>query len=237
MAIVEWDKEERPRERLLARGPESLTDTEILSLTIGAGTEEKSALEISRELITVFGGLRGVINTEQDELKKISGLGPVTISQISVAMELGRRYLEEKMQDKAVMTDPESVNDYLGINLRDREREVFAVLFLDNRHQVIKYEEIFQGTVDRASVHPREIVKRVLHHNAAAVIIAHNHPSGVAEPSPSDKDITKKIEAALHQIDVRLLDHIVIGDGEYVSFGNRGLISEKKPEQYASIEI
>ncbi len=215
---------ERPREKLLHQGVGALSDAELLAIFLRTGVPGKSAVDISRELIKRFGDLRGVLNANQSQICRTQGLGPVKFSYMQAALELGRRFLGQKIQRQDVMTNPESVNDFLSFHLRDRGQEIFAVLFLDNRHQVIKYKEMFQGTLGSASVHPREIIKQVLHYNAAAIIIAHNHPSGVAEPSQSDADITVKIQKALQLIDVRLLDHIIVGDGEFVSLSNRGII-------------
>ncbi len=224
MTIKEWPESERPREKLLRRGAGSLSDAELLAIFLRTGVRGKSAVDVSRDLISEFGDLRGVLTANQDVFCRIPGLGPVKFLHMQAALELGKRFLALKIRRRDVMTDPDSVNDFLSLNLRDRSREVFAVLFLDNRHQVIEYEEMFKGTLDSAPVHPREIVKKVLHHNAAAIIIAHNHPSGVAEPSQSDADITIKIQKALQLINVRLLDHIIVGDGEFVSLSNRGII-------------
>ncbi len=224
MTIKEWPELERPREKLLHQGASALSDAELLAIFLRTGVSGKSAVDISRELIKKFGDLRGVLTAKQADFCEIPGLGPVKFLYMQAVVELGRRHLRQKMPPRDVMTNPESVNDFLSSHLRDRSREIFAVLFLDNRHQVIKYEEMFQGTLGSAAVHPREIIKQVLHHNAAAVIIAHNHPSGIAEPSQSDADITVKIQKALQLVDVRLLDHIIVGDGEFVSLSNRGII-------------
>ena len=224
MTIKEWPELERPREKLLHQGASSLSDAELLAIFLRTGVPGKSAVDISRDLIGQFGNLRGVLTASQERICQMPGLGPVKFSYMQAALELGRRFLGEKIQRQGVMNNPESVNDFLSFHLRDRGREIFAILFLDNRHQVIKYEELFYGTLGSASVHPREVIKQVLHHNAAAIIIAHNHPSGVAEPSQSDADITVKIQKALQLIDVRLLDHIIVGDGEFVSLSNRGII-------------
>ena len=224
MTIKEWPELERPREKLLQHGAGSLSDAELLAIFLRTGVRGKSAVDISRDLISQFGDLRGVLTASRDRVCLLPGLGPVKFSYMQAALELGRRFLGQKIQRQDVMTNPESVNDFLSFHLRDRSQEIFAVLFLDNRHQVIKYEEMFYGTLGSASVHPREVIKQVLHHNAAAIIIAHNHPSGVAEPSQSDADITVKIQKALQLIDVRLLDHIIVGDGEFVSLSNRGII-------------
>ena len=224
MTIKEWPELERPREKLLHQGASSLSDAELLAIFLRTGVPGKSAVDISRDLIGQFGNLRGVLTASQERICQMPGLGPVKFSYMQAALELGRRFLGEKIQRQGVMNNPESVNDFLSFHLRDRGREIFAILFLDSRHQVIKYEELFYGTLGSASVHPREVIKQVLHHNAAAIIIAHNHPSGVAEPSQSDADITVKIQKALQLIDVRLLDHIIVGDGEFVSLSNRGII-------------
>ncbi len=224
MTIKEWPELERPREKLLHQGASSLSDAELLAIFLRTGVPGKSAVDISRDLIGQFGNLRGVLTANQERICQMPGLGPVKFSYMQAALELGRRFLGEKIQRQGVMTNPESVNDFLSFHLRDRGREIFAILFLDSRHQVIKYEELFYGTLGSASVHPREVIKQVLHHNAAAIIIAHNHPSGIAEPSQSDADITVKIQKALQLIDVRLLDHIIVGDGEFVSLSNRGII-------------
>ena len=215
---------ERPREKLLHHGARALSDAELLAIFLRTGVRGQSAVDVSRALINRFGDLRGVLNASQTEFCETPGLGPVKFTYMQATLELGRRFLGQKMDRQDVMTNPDAVNEFLSSHLRDRSQEIFAVLFLDNRHQVIKYEEMFYGTLGSASVHPREIVKRVLHYNAAAIIIAHNHPSGIAEPSQSDADITVKIQKALQLIDVRLLDHIIVGDGEFVSLSNRGII-------------
>lgn len=224
MTIKEWPEKERPREKLLQQGASTLSDAELLAIFLRAGVRGKSAVDIGRDLISEFGNLRSILSADQRQFCRMRGLGPVKFAHLQAAMELGRRYLGEKIHRQDAITNPDAVHDFLTSHLRDRGREIFAVLFLDNRHQVIKYEELFYGTLNSASVHPREIVKQVLHHNAAAVIIAHNHPSGIAEPSQSDADITIKIQKALQLIEVRLLDHIIIGNGEFVSLSDRGII-------------
>ena len=222
MAINHWPKKERPREKLMEQGAQSLSDSELLAIFIRTGTPGCSAVDLGRNLLQQFGGLRELLNTNHKTLCKFPGLGPAKFALFQAALELGRRYYEEKLYRGNALSNPEQVANHLIHQLRDREREIFAVLLLDNRHRVIRYEELFYGTLNGASVHPRELVKKVLSHNAAAVIIAHNHPSGVAEPSHSDLAITEKIKKALALIDVKLLDHLVIGDGEFVSLSERG---------------
>lgn len=224
MAIKEWPIAERPREKLLQHGVQALSDAELLAVFIHTGVRGKTAVDVSWELICKFGGLRKLVTSTQNQLCESPGLGPAKYALLQASVELGRRFLGEKLKRDGALTSPKQVADYLIHQLRDQEREVFAIIYLDNRHQVIDYEELFYGTLNGATVHPREVVKSVLARNAAAVILAHNHPSGVAEPSQSDVAITQKIQDALQLIDVKLLDHLVIGDGEFVSLSDRGLL-------------
>ena len=224
MAIKEWPKAERPREKLLRQGAQSLSDAELLAIFIQSGVYGKTAVDIGRDLIHQFGGIREILTANAHEICSATGLGPAKYALLQAALEIGRRFLGEKLKRDGSLTSPKQVSEYLIYQLRDRGREVFAIIYLDNRHQVIRYEELFHGTLNGASVHPREVVKNVLAHNAAAVIIAHNHPSGIAEPSQSDTAITRKLQEALQLIDVRLLDHLIIGDGEFVSLSDRGLM-------------
>ena len=224
MKIADWPAMDRPREKLLAKGPASLSDAELLAIFLRTGVNGRSAVDISRELLMRYHSLRSLVDATQAELCGMPGLGLAKFVQIKAALELGRRYLEETLKREAPLKSPEMTRHYLTLRLRAYPYEVFACLFLDNRHRVIAFEELFTGTIDGASVHPRELVRRTLFHNAAAVIFAHNHPSGVAEPSQADKGITRRLTDALALIDVRVLDHFVIGDGEAVSFAERGLI-------------
>ncbi len=224
MAITQWPATERPREKLLQHGAQSLSDAELLALFIGSGTRSKTAVDIGRDLLGRFGGIRNILNASQELLCQSNGLGSARYALLQASRELGKRYLAEKLMRQGSLSSPQQVSDYLIQQLRDRQREIFVVIYLDNRHRIIEYEELFTGTLNGASVHPREVVKNVLFHNAAAVIIAHNHPSGIAEPSQSDMLITKKIQDALKLIDVTLLDHLIIGDGNYVSLSDRGMI-------------
>ncbi len=222
--ITDWPTEERPREKLLQRGAHALSDAELLAIFLRTGIRGKTAVDLSRDLLNEFGSLRALFNADITRFCQAPGLGPTKYTQLQAVLEMGRRYLKESMERGDTLNNPKATHDYLIARLRDYNHEVFGCLFLDNHHRVICFEELFQGTINSASVHPREVVKRVLTHNAAAVIISHNHPSGVAEPSHADKMITQRLKEALSLIDVRLLDHLVIGDNKAVSFAERGLI-------------
>jgi DNA repair protein RadC len=223
MAISDWPADERPREKLLLRGPGALTDAELLAIFIRTGVAGKTAVDLARELLERYGGLRDLLSADRKSFCASAGLGEAKYALLQAVLEMGRRHLYETVKRGDVLTSPEATRGYLIVRLRDIPYEVFTCLFLDNRHRVIAYEELFRGTLDGASVHPREVVKRALHHNAAAVIFAHNHPSGVAEPSQADERITQRLKEALALVDIRVLDHMVIGD-EVVSFAERGLI-------------
>lgn len=224
MAIAHWPAAERPREKLLTRGPQSLSDAEVLALFLRTGLPGKSAVDLARELLATFGGLRPLLEADAEDLCRRRGMGPAKVVLIQAALELGRRYLEARLPRGQALCSPADTRVFLMAHLRHRPQEVFACLFLDNRHRVIRFEELFYGTIDGASVHPREVVRRALALNAAAVIFAHNHPSGVAEPSRADELLTRRLKDGLALVDVRVLDHLVVGDGEVVSFAERGLI-------------
>ncbi len=224
MPISAWPAAERPREKLLSRGPETLSDAELLALFLRTGTRGRSAVDLARDLLQVHGGLRPLLDAEVTAMCATSGLGPAKAVLLKAALELGRRYLDAGLRRGNVLAGVADTRRLLSARLRHHPHEVFAALFLDNRHRLIAYEELFRGSVAGASVHPREVVRRCLHHNAAAVIFAHNHPSGVAEPSRADREITERLKDALALVDVRLLDHFVVGDGEPVSFAERGLL-------------
>lgn len=224
MRITDWPLAERPREKLLERGPKALSDAELLAIFLRTGTRGKTAVDVARDLLNEFGGLRKLLEADRRAFCKSKGLGTAKYVQLQAVMEMARRHLHETLQRGDALSSPGDTRRYLAIRLRDYPHEVFACLFLDNRHRVIHYEELFRGTVDGASVHPREVVKQALVHNAAAVIFAHNHPSGIAEPSRADEMITRRLKDALALIDIRVLDHIVVGDGETVSFAERGLL-------------
>ena len=222
--IRDWPLGERPRERLLARGPAALSDAELLAIFLRTGVRGKTAVDLARDLLHKFGGLRQLLEADQQQFCTQHGLGQAKFAQLQAVLEMTRRHLQEQLQREDSLENPQATRHFLASRLRHLPHEVFACLFLDNRHRVIVFEELFRGTIDGASVQPREVVRRALQHNAAAVILSHNHPSGVAEPSRADIQLTRRLTEALALIDVRVLDHIVVGDGEGVSFAERGLI-------------
>lgn len=224
MAITDWPEAERPREKLLAKGAAALSDAELLAIFLRTGTPGMTAVDLARHLLNEFGGLRPLLNTDLKQFSSAKGLGPAKFAQLQAVLEMSRRHLSEQLQRSDALTSPRLTRDYLRACLRDEGREVFACLLLDSQHRVIQFEPLFYGTIDAASVYPREVVKLALKHNAAAMILAHNHPSGVAEPSQADQHITQRLISALSTVDIRVLDHIVVGDGETVSFAEKGLI-------------
>lgn len=224
MAIRDWPAAERPREKLLQRGAAALSDAELLAIFLRTGVTGLSAVDLARQLIGDFGGLRPLLEADCKNFCRHKGLGEAKYVQLQATLELGRRHLLATLQRGDALSSPDDTRRFLAARLRDYPHEVFAALFLDNRHRVIAFEELFSGTIDGASVHPREVVKRALAHNAAALILAHNHPSGVAEPSRADESITRRLKEALALVEIRVLDHLVVGDGEIVSLAERGLI-------------
>lgn len=224
MAISDWPPHERPREKLLTRGAGALSDAELLAIFLRTGIKGRTAIDLARDLLASFGGLRELLEAPPEVFCRARGLGTAKFVQLRACLEMGRRYLEARLVRGDALTSPADTRRYLAARLRAYPHEVFACLFLDNRHRIIRFEELFRGTIDGAAVHPREVVKRTLECNAAAVILAHNHPSGVAEPSQADRGLTRRLQEALTLIDVRVLDHVVIGDGEIVSFAERGLL-------------
>ncbi|MEH0667536.1 DNA repair protein RadC [Vibrio scophthalmi] len=211
-----------PREKLLSHGPQALTDAELVAIFLRTGTQERNVIALSDYLLAEFGSLRGLFSADLEQFCAHKGLGVAKYVQLQAVLEMTQRYLSETLKRGDALTSPEQTKLYLSGVLRDKQREEFYVLFLDNQHRVIRGESLFQGTIDAASVYPREVVKRALELNAAALILAHNHPSGVAEPSQSDRRITRRISDALALVDIRVLDHFVIGDGDIVSFAERG---------------
>lgn len=224
MAIRDWPASERPREKLLEKGAASLSEAELLAIFLRVGVKGKSAVDLARQLLGHFGGLRALLTASQKDFCAIPGLGPAKYAQLQATLEMGRRHLGESLERGKPLTDPAATRTYLLARLRDMPHEVFACLYLDNRHRVITFEELFRGTIDGATVHPREVVRAALKHNAAAVIFSHNHPSGVAEPSDADRRLTRRLADALALVDIRVLDHFVVGDGEVSSFAERGWI-------------
>jgi DNA repair protein RadC len=224
MAIKDWRVEDRPREKLLQRGSAALTDAELLAIFLRTGTPGKSAVDLARELLTEFGSLKALLDADQQRFCQGHGLGNAKYAQLQAVLEMARRHFKEVLQRGNALTSPDLTRAYLSAQLRGYSYEVFACLFLDNQNRVIQLEEMFRGTIDSASVYPREVVKQALHHNAAAIIFAHNHPSGIAEPSQADKHITEKLKQALALFDIRVLDHFIIGDGQPYSFAEHGLL-------------
>jgi len=213
-----------PREKLASGGIASLDDVELLAILLGTGAARLSVIELAENLLDVFGGLRGLLLARRDTLEKQQGLGPAKTAKLLAVLELSRRYLDERLMRSDPLESPDLTEQYLKTALRDCSNEVFACLFLDTRHRVIAFEELFHGTIDGATVYPRVVAEKALRHGAAALIVAHNHPSGVSEPSLADQAITRRLKDALALLDIRLLDHFVVGEGTPVSMAARGLL-------------
>ncbi len=224
MAITDWPADERPREKLLLRGASALSDAELLAIFLRTGIKGMTAVDLARNLLEQHGSLRELLAADQSEFCGNLGLGPAKYALLQAVLEMGRRHLWETLTRSDILASPGDTRNYLTARLRGQRNEVFACLFLDNKNRVIEYEELFFGTIDGASVHPRQIIQRALSHNAAGLIMAHNHPSGVAEPSQSDRQITQRIKEALSLLDIRLLDHLVVGDGEITSLAEIGWV-------------
>ena len=217
-----WPLTERPREKLLTHGAATLSDAELLAIFLRIGCPGKTAVDIARDLLKHFGSLRALFNCSQEEFCQFPGLGKVKYVQLQAIAEIGTRYLNERLKKEMVFSQHRDTERFLIAKLRHLQHEVFACIFLDTKNQLLTYEEITQGTHNEARVYPREIVKRALRHNAAAVILAHNHPSGICEASQDDKILTKKIKEALALVDIDVYDHLIIGDGQICSFAQRG---------------
>ena len=224
MNLSKWPAGEAPREKLLLRGSQSLSDAELLAVLLGTGTRTLSVLNLSRHLLDRYGSLGAVVSARREDLDKEPGMGAAKYAGLQAAVELTRRCTREGLEHGDTMGSPELTRRFLSIHLRGSTREVFCCLFLDSQNALIKCEDMFQGTLDGAAVYPREVVSRALQLNAAAVILAHNHPSGVAEPSQADQRITERLQSALGLLDIRVLDHIIIGQGQEFSFAERGLL-------------
>lgn len=224
MTITQWPAHERPRERLIDKGVGSLSDAELLAIILRHGTQGQTALDLAHKLIHQAGGLRSLMAQELPHFCSTPGLGAAKYCQIQAAVELGRRCLREELKERRVIKHSQDAQNFIIACMRDYQQEIFAALFLDNKHRVLQFEYLFYGTIHSASVYPREVVKRCLFHNAAALIVAHNHPSGVAEPSEGDKNVTQLLKKALHLIDVELLDHFVIGNNQATSLAERGFL-------------
>ena len=224
MGIADWPQQERPRERLLAQGAGRLADAELVAVCLRSGIRGKSAVDLARELIARYQGLAGLLGAEVVDLRRVKGLGAAKAAQIAAVLELARRALREELRAGSALTTPGAVRDYLRLALGGRAHEVFVCVHLDAQHRVIGAEELFRGTLTQTSVYPREVVKAALAANAAAVIFAHNHPSGVAQPSRADELLTRQLREALALVDVKVLDHFVIAGDQALSFAERGLL-------------
>jgi DNA repair protein RadC len=224
MHIRDWPVNERPREKLLLRGASVLSDAELLAIFLGSGLPGRDAVQTARELLQRHGPLRRLLDQPAKAMARLPGLGPARASALCAALELGQRNLAAELERGQALTDPQAAGRYFSQRLRGRPQEIFAALFLDTRHRALAFEELFTGTVDSAEVHPREVVRQALLHNAAALIIGHNHPSGCSQPSAADRAITTRLKAALALVDVRLLDHVIVGDGAPLSMAARGWV-------------
>jgi len=224
MSINKWPVTERPRERLLRLGAPQLTDAELLAILIRTGGKGKNAVDLARKLLNQFNGLRGIFSSNLSEFCAIPHLGTAKYCELQSAAELGKRYLKESMPHRLSIKNNQEAENFIIAQLRDCQQEVFAALFLDTKHRVIQFEYLFSGSINSAGVYPREIIKKALYHNAAAMIVAHNHPSGIAEPSLADQDFTIYLKKALAMIEVILIDHLIIGDNHAVSLAARGLL-------------
>jgi DNA repair protein RadC len=224
MAITDWPAQERPRERLLQQGAHALSDAELLAIFLRTGVSGKSAVDLARDLLHGFGSLTALSHASEAAFCAVPGLGPAKFAQLQAVMEMARRALKEQARQRDALSSPQAVRDYLRLQLASREYEVFMAVFLDTQNRVIAMEELFRGSLRETSVYPREVVKRALHLNASALIFAHNHPSGVAEPSRADEAITRALKQALALVDVRVLDHFIVAAGGGVSLAERGLM-------------
>ena len=224
MTIAEWPLDDRPREKLIAKGAEALSDAELVAIFLRTGVRGRSAVDLAREALARFGSLSALFAADACALTQVSGLGTAKYAQLQAVLEMARRALREKLERGCALSSPQTVRDYLRLRLQARPHEVFVGVFLDAQNRVLAVEELFRAMLTQTSVYPREVVKRALHCNAAALIFAHNHPSGIAEPSRSDDALTQALKQALSLVDVKVLDHFVIGAGAAMSFAERGLL-------------
>ena len=222
MSIRNWPAAERPREKLLEQGPAALSDAELLAIFLRTGVAGRSAVDLARHLLSEFGSLRALLEADLPSFSAHLGLGPAKYAQLQAVLEMSRRHLAERLRRDSALESPQAVRDYLKAQLRHEQHEVFGCLFLDAKHRVLAYEALFRGTIDGASVYPRQVVKRALVHNAAALILTHNHPSGVAEPSQADRVLTEALRSALRHLDMPVLDHIIVAGGNSYSFAEHG---------------
>ena len=224
MTIKDLPVDARPREKMLARGPGALSDVELLAILLRTGIKGKNVFQLAQELLSTLGGLSGLLNTSTTELKLIKGLGPAKRAEVAAVLELSRRGLAEQLKQRQAFHAPDAVKQYVQLHLAHKTHEVFAVLFLDSQNRLQAMEELFRGTLSQTSVYPREVVLRALHHQAAAVVLSHNHPSGSVQPSRADETLTQTLKAALALVDVRVLDHVIVGQGQALSMAELGLI-------------
>lgn len=222
--LKDLPEDARPREKLLAHGPAALADAELIALLLRTGLAGVSVLQLAQNLLDAFGGLAGLLHAKPDDMKRIKGLGPAKRAEMAAVIELARRSLAQQLADKPLFDSPGAVRTYLRLHLAQLSHEVFAVMFVDAQSRLLRFEELFRGTLSQTSVYPREVVKRALELHASSVILAHNHPSGVAEPSRADELLTQTLKSALALVDVRVLDHFIVGQGEVMSFAERGLL-------------
>lgn len=224
MTIRDWPQAERPREKLLSKGAQTLSNAELLAIFLRTGVTGKSAVELGRELLSRFGSLSSLFAAKEDDFCAAKGLGRAKYAQLQAVFELARRALSESITERNALSSPQAVRDFLQLTLRELPYEVFYALFLDAQNRLIAAEEMFRGTLRQTSVYPREVVKRALQHNAGAVIFAHNHPSGVAEPSRTDEILTEALKNTLSLVDVKVHDHLIVAGGTTFSFAERGLL-------------
>ena len=236
MPLQDLPPDARPREKLLARGASALSDTELLAILLRTGIQGKGVLQMAEELLSIkndstsrtidggFGGISGLLHATPDDLKRVKGLGPAKRAEIVAVLELARRAMAEQLKERTVFADPNTIKHYLKLHLAARSYEVFAVIFLDTQNRLLAMEEMFRGTLTQTSVYPREVALRALHHQASAVVLAHNHPSGTVQPSRADEALTQTLKAALALLDVRVLDHIIVGPGQALSMAETGLM-------------
>lgn len=224
MAITDWPASERPREKLIELGANALSDAELLAIFLRVGVVGKSAVDLARDLLTKFGSLNGIFAATETELSQVHGIGSSKYVQLQAIFEMSRRALNEELQARDIFQSPKQVREYLVLKLGTLTREVFLVLFLDAQNRLNATEELFSGTLTQTSVYPREVVKRAIHHNAASVIFAHNHPSGATQQSTADEQITQQLKQALALVDVRVLDHFIVAGNQTLSFAEQGLL-------------
>lgn len=224
MAISSWPRDERPREKLLDHGAKALSDAELLAIFLRTGIKGRTALDLARDLIMHFGGLRGLLGASSADFCEYKGMGPAKYVQLQAALEMSKRYFRDELRESCVISNPEACKRYVVHALSGRQQETFAVLYLNTQNAILSFDELFQGTIDAASVYPREVVRSVLKQGASAVILCHNHPSGSTQPSQADIEITRRLKQALELIDVRVLDHLIVADTQAISMAELGLM-------------